>query len=469
MAPTPTLGSHPPERGPRPCPGHTSSRRGQWHRQTRHLAAHGPQGDGAPTPPPPTGEAQLWPSSPEGWGRRRCPDRKWGLQWSPGPQKRLLLPASFLGSQGGAAGAAGRSPQSLFSGLSRLAAFGGSRATPSLLPPAVPPRRGLGFCPSPGQGSPSRPVLRRPGHWAPRSSPPPLTCRLLCPPDISWCLQGGLLGGPAPQAQPGSEVGDCRHSKGWPAPGQPWTPSPCTPTPCPTPPPGQNRHLQEAPGPLARSRSCLAGRWRTCSPRTQREEKPPGTCVPMTRRHAAGHLQARWPERRPTPPSVVRPLQPPPEGLLGPRPSWPRCLLGQMLRPAGTSCLCLAVGLCPGHAVPPARSLPSAPTATEHVGVAGLAGSTTNRSLFTKSRTHRILSQEAIRAGVTGPAARPPPSGCFQVSVAQVQGSPRARALRLGGITPSHGGMSGPQKIRLSSKLWDPKMWPSSEEGSLQM
>lgn len=239
--------------------------------------------------------------------------------------------------------------------------------------------------------------------------------------------------------------------------------------PTPPPPPGQNRHLQEAPGPLARLRSCLAGRWRTCSPRTQREEKPPGTCVPMTRHHAAGHLQARWPERRPTPPSVVRPLQPPPEGLLGPRPSWPRCLLGQMLRPAGTSCLCLAVGLCPGHAVPPARSLPSAPTATEHVGVAGLAGSTTNRSLFTKSRTHRILSQEAIRAGVTGPAARPPPSGCFQVSVAQVQGSPRARALRLGGITPSHGGMSGPQKIRLSSKLWDPKMWPSSEEGSLQM
>lgn len=152
MAPTPTLGSHPPERGPRPCPGHTSSRRGQWHRQTRHLAAHGPQGDGTPTPPPPTGEAQLWPSSPEGWGRRRCPDRKWGLQWSPGPQKRLLLPASFPGSQGGAAGAAGRSPQSLFSGLSRLAAFGGSRATPSLLPPAVPPPEEPGFLSKPRAG-----------------------------------------------------------------------------------------------------------------------------------------------------------------------------------------------------------------------------------------------------------------------------------------------------------------------------
>lgn len=43
--------------------------------------------------------------------------------------------------------------------------------------------------------------------------------------------------------------------------------------------------------------------------------------------------------------------------------------------------------------------------------------------------------------------------------VAQVQVSPQARALLLGGISPSRGGKSGPQKTRLSSKLWDLKTW----------
>lgn len=62
---------------------------------------------------------------------------------------------------------------------------------------------------------------------------------------------------------------------------------------------------------------------------------------------------------------MVRPQQPPPKGLLGSRPSRPCRLLGRTLRPAGTSCLCLAVGLCPGHAVPHARSLPSSPPATQ--------------------------------------------------------------------------------------------------------
>lgn len=70
-----------------------------------------------------------------------------------------------------------------------------------------------------------------------------------------------------------------------------------------------------------------------------RSQKPPGTLVPMARTQT-------------DPPSVVKPLQPPPEGLLGPWPSRPCRLLGRTLHPTETSCLCPAVRLCPGHAVP---------------------------------------------------------------------------------------------------------------------
>lgn len=140
---------------------------------------------------------------------------------------------------------------------------------------------------------------------------------------------------------------------------------------------------------------------------------------------------------------------------------------------------------------------------TEHVGAAGLVGSTrctTSHSLSTKSRTHRILSRRGrsrggwrFQPGLPGrwPGPLPPALlpgfnyfvlrmgwclscdllGCVPGAgtVAQVQVPQQARALRLGGVSPSRGRKGGPQKTRLSSKLWDLKMWPSWEEGSLQM
>lgn len=155
MAPTPTLGSHPPERGPRPCPRHTSSRRGQWHRLTRHLAAHGPQGDGSPTPPPPTGEAQLWPSSPEGWGRRCCPGRKWGLQWSPGPQETapsLLPPASFPGFPGRGRRSCWAEPPVLILRALQAGSFWGIQGHSLTAPACRAPQEGPGFPSKPRAG-----------------------------------------------------------------------------------------------------------------------------------------------------------------------------------------------------------------------------------------------------------------------------------------------------------------------------
>lgn len=113
----------------------------------------------------------------------------------------------------------------------------------SQAPARHPHKRGRGFCPSPGQRSPCHRVLRQPGRWTPRSSPLPLSCHLPTP--VPSRHQPVSAGRAARRTNPpgsarGSEVGDCRHSKGWPAP-DPQPPAPQLPVP------SHPQHLPEDP------------------------------------------------------------------------------------------------------------------------------------------------------------------------------------------------------------------------------
>lgn len=222
-------------------------------------ATHGPLGDGSPAPAPTRWAKLSCGQLPSGLGEEGRPDRAvlprqevWGPQcgrcppWSPGPQEATPSACFFLGvPREEATRAAGRSLQTVLRRAFLAGSFWGvpDQSFPAVRPlPATPHRRGRGFCPSPGQRSPCR-VLRQPGRWTPRSSPLPLSCHLPTPvPSRHQPVSAGRAARKTnpPGSARGSEVGDCRHSKGWPAP-DPQPPAPQLPVP------SHPQHLPEDP------------------------------------------------------------------------------------------------------------------------------------------------------------------------------------------------------------------------------